>query len=240
VLSTLVLWDVDGTLVRAGDVGADVFDDAVEEVLGRRPPRRIHMSGKTDPQIIGEYLELLEEPDRPATVDAICAALARHLARAEPRLAGEGHACPGAEAVLRELAGADGVVSTCLTGNIAPNARVKLGAYGLDRWLDLEVGAYGSDDRDRDRLVPIALGRVAERYGGDVGPGEVWVVGDTPRDLACAQAGGARCLLVATGRSTADELRRLEPDVVLEDLADTETVLEVLLAGRRDAARTGR
>lgn len=240
VLSTVVLWDVDGTLVRAGDVGADVFDDALDEVLGRRPPERIRMSGKTDPQIIGEYLALLDEPDTPETVGAVCAALARHLAGAEDRLVGEGRPCLGAEEVLRALAETDGVVSTALTGNIAANARLKLAAYGLDRWLDLTVGAYGSDERDRERLVPVAVTRVGERYGEDVDRAEVWVVGDTPRDLACARAGGARCLLVATGRSTADELRSLGADEVLDDLADTGAVLDVLLAGRPDVARSGR
>jgi phosphoglycolate phosphatase-like HAD superfamily hydrolase len=240
VVATLVLWDIDGTLVRAGDVGAAVFDDALEEVLGRRPPERVRMSGKTDPQIVGEYLAMLGLPDTPAIVDDVCEALARCLAAAADRLVGEGHACLGAEAALMGLADAGGVVSTAVTGNIEPNAQVKLAAYGLDRWLDLGVGAYGSDARDRDHLVPIAVGRVQERYGGDVDRSRTWVVGDTPRDLACARAGGVRCLLVGTGRTPAAELRHLGADAVLDDLVDTAAVLDILLTGRGNAGDPGR
>ncbi|HET9443314.1 MAG TPA: HAD hydrolase-like protein, partial [Acidimicrobiales bacterium] len=93
---------------------------------------------------------------------------------------------------------------------------------------DLEIGAYGSDDADREKLVPIALRRAAERHGIDPRPEDVWVVGDTPRDLACARAGGARCLLVGTGNFGVDELRRMEPDAALADLSDTEAAFELL------------
>ena len=227
----LLLWDVDGTLVRAGDLGAAVFDAAFEHVVGRRPARRIQMSGKTDPQIVREYLSLMDVEEMEGTVDTVGAVLGVmecHLAAAAADLAASGSACPGAEEVLRRLAGDARVLSSVLTGNTASNAVVKLAAFGLDRWLDLEVGAYGSDESDRNLLVPVALKRVADLRGERLSPEDVWVIGDTPRDLACAQAGGARCLLLATGRYRVEELVSLGADVVVDDLADADAVVKVL------------
>jgi phosphoglycolate phosphatase-like HAD superfamily hydrolase len=134
-------------------------------------------------------------------------------------------------AELLGLLDADGrFVQTVLTGNIAPNALVKLAAFDLDRFVDLDIGAYGSDRTDRNELVPVALARAAEHRGLDFGADEVWVIGDSANDLACARAAGVRCLLVATGRLGAAELEALGPDAWRPDLADVADVAG-LLAG---------
>ncbi|MGH9091382.1 MAG: haloacid dehalogenase-like hydrolase, partial [Acidimicrobiales bacterium] len=210
----LVLWDVDGTLVDAGGIGAEVFDDAIERVLGVRPPTRVRMSGKTDPQIVGEYLALMEVAEPRGHVVPVLDELVVALAAAEQAIRERGRVLPGVARVLAGLAEEGTVVQTVLTGNVAPNAAVKLGAFGLQRWLDLEIGAYGSDHADRELLVPVALERAARLRGRTFAPGDVWVVGDAPADLACARAGGARCLLVATGRAGYHELAALRPDAV--------------------------
>jgi phosphoglycolate phosphatase-like HAD superfamily hydrolase len=230
VLRRLLLWDVDGTLVRAGDLGAAVFDVALEEVLGVRPRTRVRMGGKTDPQIVREYLAALDVPETPGLIEAVLGRLEGHLAAAaaDGGLIAGGAACPGTGDVLRLMASDGRVVSTLLTGNIAPNARVKVAAFGLNRWLDLSLGAYGSDEADRNLLVPVALRRVAIERGVQLGPGDTWVIGDTPRDLECARAAGARCLLVATGRYQVSELAALDPDAVLPDLSDADQVKELL------------
>lgn len=267
-MERLVLWDVDGTLVSCGEVGAAVFDLAIEHVTGRRPPRRIRMSGKTDPQIVGEYLAMLAAEhvdgpagptdrlvapdisaagDRPATAveagrrlpatgptwvpDARTAAV---LARLEVELAAaaaelrHGRALPGVPALLSALHHDPDTVQTVLTGNVRANAALKLGAFGLLPWLDLSIGAFGSDHVERGRLVPMALERVADRFGHHPPPDRVWVVGDAPNDLAAARAAGVNCLLVATGRTAAAELADLGPDAMLDDLSDTAAVLDVL------------
>jgi phosphoglycolate phosphatase len=231
VIRRLVLWDVDGTLLRAGDIGAAVFDDAVEEVLGCRPPERIRMSGKTDPLIVREYLEMMGVDRDPDVIERILEHLVAGLARAsaEGVLHSEGFACPGVAEVLGGVAAAEGVVQTLLTGNMYENAVVKVSAYGLDKWLDLQIGAYGSDSEDRNRLVPVALRRLEEVHGARLPPSQVWVVGDTPRDLACARAAGARCLLVATGRYTIEELSGLGADAALPDLSAWADVVDLLV-----------
>jgi phosphoglycolate phosphatase-like HAD superfamily hydrolase len=128
---------------------------------------------------------------------------------------------PGVAELLTRLHDTPDVVSSVLTGNIEPNGRLKVAAFGLDRWLDLDVGAYGSDDHDRNNLVPIALAKLSRR-GVDVPAADTWVVGDTPRDLECARAGGARCLLVGTGRFPTGELLALGPDAAVDDLRDVD------------------
>ncbi len=138
-----------------------------------------------------------------------------------------GESLAGVPEILGRLA-AECVQQTLLTGNTVANATVKVTAFGLQGWLDLEIGAYGSDHSDRRKLVPIALERARRLRGLRVGPGEIWVVGDTANDLACARAGGARCLLVATGETSFEELEDLEPDAVLGDLSDTETAVKIL------------
>lgn len=230
MIQRLLMWDVDGTLVRAGDLGALVFDVALEAVLGLRPAARVTMSGKTDPLIVKEYLQQLELEDDDETVLRVLDGIEEHLAAAAAagQLTAGGHACPGVAEVLDELSKDDRVLSTLVTGNIVANARLKVAAWGLDPWFDMDVGAYGSDHADRNLLVPIALRRVRDAYGVYLEASDAWVIGDTPRDLECARAAGARCLLVGTGRYTAADLAALGADAVLEDLSDTAAVVEIL------------
>ena len=230
----VVLWDVDGTLIRAGLIAREAFDRAIQHVLGRHPgDHGIQMSGKTDPQIALEILTFAAVADHEAEshLPAILGHLEAELAGAAEELKANGRVLPGVPELLAELHEDPGVHSTVLTGNIEPNARAKLAAFGLSGWLDFEVGAYGSDAADRDLLVPIALERVRRLRGATVDPSDVWVVGDTPRDLACARAGGVRCVLVATGRIGRDELDAAGADVVLDDLGDVAAVLDLLRTG---------
>jgi phosphoglycolate phosphatase len=230
MIQRVLLWDVDGTLVKTGEIGAAVFDVALERLLGVRPVGRPRMSGKTDPQIVREYLSEMGIKETPELIEAVLRHIEEELAAvaATGRLAAEGRAYPGVAAILAEIAARPSVLSTLVTGNVYPNAVVKVAAFGLDKWLDLGVGAYGSDDPDRTLLVPRAMSRVAEQTGWRADPDQVWVIGDTPRDLDCARSAGVRCLLVATGRYTADSLEGLGANAVLHDLSDTTAVVNLL------------
>lgn len=227
----LVLWDVDGTLLRTNGVAQHAFDLAAEHVLGRPPgAHEVRMSGKTDPLIALEILAFagVAEDEAHRLLPGVLGRLEAELAAAAHQVRSQGYVLPGVPEVLADLHGDPEVVQSMLTGNLRANAVVKVAAFDLDHWLDIDVGAYGSDDHDREALVPVAVERVARLRGVVVDPADVWVVGDTPRDLACARAAGARCLLVATGQFGVDELRTLRPDEVLADLSDADAVGRLL------------
>ena len=227
----LVLWDIDGTLVSCGRWGRLALERGAAEAAGLDDVPHVEMSGKTDPQIVGEILALAgAAPD--ATERLVPEALVvaeRRLAQWAPEIAEEGFVQPGVEKLLERLDDIDGVRQSLVTGNVVRNAEVKLGVFGLDRFIDFAAGAYGSDHAERDRLVPIALGRMAELRGERFAPDEAWIIGDTVHDLRCARAAGSRCILVGTGKEGYASVRDLEADRVFEDLADTDSVLELLL-----------
>jgi phosphoglycolate phosphatase-like HAD superfamily hydrolase len=228
----LVLWDIDGTLIRAGQVGADIFATAVEHVVGRHPGQHgVKMGGKTDPQIALEILAGMGIDAREGArhLPLVLGRLETELAGAVELMLEKGRLLPGVPEVLARLhAESPDVVQSVLTGNTAANAITKLATFGLDQWLDLEIGAYGSDNSDRRTLVPVAIERTATRRGWVVATNDVWVVGDTPHDLACARAGGARCVLVGTGTTPLTDLQGIGADAVLDDLSDVDAVISLL------------
>jgi phosphoglycolate phosphatase len=221
---TTVLWDIDGTLVRSGGVVAWAFLDAVAEVTGTRPSaERRDYGGRLDPEIADMLL---------AAVGAELA-LIPHVLKVLERLVGERladlqeqtSAYPGVEPLLAMLAEAS-VRQTVVTGNIAAIARHKLDAGGLVPPIDLDFGGFGDSAPDRAAVARFALGRLAAA-GWHPDPDEVWIVGDTPRDLACARAVGVRCALVATGRRSVAELSGLGADIFLPDLSDPRPLLDL-------------
>jgi phosphoglycolate phosphatase-like HAD superfamily hydrolase len=227
----LLLWDIDGTLIRGGGVGSEAINAAAAAVAGKPLGEPgVVMHGKTDPQILTEIF-LAAEIAEAAIDDLLPAAIAeaeRLMAAAEAELRRRGEVIDGVEEVLAQTARKPGVRQTLVTGNLVGNAAVKLAAFDLAGYFDIEVGAYGTDHADRNELVPIALERVRRLRDEHYVPREVWVIGDTPGDLACARAAGVRCLLVGTGQIPIAELRTLEPDAFLTNLTNTDEVLRVL------------
>jgi phosphoglycolate phosphatase len=218
----LVLWDIDGTLVDSAGHGRFAFEDAFREVVGR-DPEWVDYAGRTDHQIALSMLNGSHEQ-----LPEVLEALAAQLAPRQDAIAAEGHIYPGVRETLSALHEMDGVVQSLLTGNVEPNAAVKVGAFGLERWLDLEAGGYGSDPHERrSDLVAVARERAAARYGEPTG---AVLVGDTPLDVAAAQAAGARAIGVATGPFSVQELEDTGADAVLPDLCDTERLVAAVLA----------
>ncbi len=214
----LILWDLDGTLLRAGGVSRDAFTEAVGGSIAH-PAERIDFAGRTDPWIARA---LLEQAGRSADeAPAVLSRYAEALERRREQVASEGRVLPAVHETLAAVAKVR-VRQGVVTGNLTATARVKVTALGLAQHLDLGASAYGDDGPTRDHLVPIALARA-----GGVPPEATWVVGDTPYDLQCARAAGARCLLVATGGYDLAALEALDADAVLPDLT---SALDVLLA----------
>jgi phosphoglycolate phosphatase len=136
---------------------------------------------------------------------------------------------PGVRETLTHLSEDAAVLQSLLTGNIEPNAAVKLGAFGLDRLVDMEVGAYGSDHRRRGELVAVARRKALSLRDADFDAREIVLVGDTPLDVAAAIEGGARAVGVATGPYDEETLLESGADAVLPDLADLDRVLAAVL-----------
>jgi phosphoglycolate phosphatase-like HAD superfamily hydrolase len=227
----LLLWDIDGTLVRGGGVGSDAINRAAATVSGKSiVGGSVMMHGKTDPEILAEIFRAAEiaEHEISRLLPAAMAEAERLLALAEEDLRQRGEVIGGVIEALTRLGTIAGVRQTLLTGNLVGNAAVKLAAFDLTAYFDVEVGAYGTDHADRRALVPIALERVQRLRGEHYRPEEVWVIGDTAGDFACARAAGVRCLLVATGQIPMSELVSLDADAVLEDLTTTEHVVDIL------------
>jgi phosphoglycolate phosphatase len=218
----LVLWDIDGTLVYSAGHGRRAFQEAFEAVVGRTP-EPVEFAGRTDHQIA---LSMLGEDQHqlPRVLEELAGALE---ARKEAMRA-DGYAYPGVAAVLEALDARDDVVQSLLTGNIRSNAVVKLSAFGLERWLDFDVGAYGSDPHEeRSDLVAVARERAAAKYGEPTG---AVLVGDTPLDVRAAQRAGARAVAVATGFADREALHAARPDALLEDFADTAAAVAAITA----------
>ena len=230
VAEALMLWDIDGTLVSCGPAGRLALERAVQVVTGLEVVPAVRMSGKTDPQILAEIMTLagLETEQiaglMPSALDeaeAALSALVREMVR-------EGFIQPGIRELLPQLHEL-GARQTLVTGNTHNNAVLKVSTFGLDSFLDVPVGAYGTDHAERDCLVPLALGRVEDLRAEVYPPERTWVIGDTPHDLACARAAGVKCMLVGTGRDGFDSVRHLAADAVLPDLSDTGAAVGVLL-----------
>lgn len=224
----VLLWDIDGTLLRTPGVGVKAFARALETVTGMPMARVAYdFGGKTDPLIARDLLAAVGVDDDDA-VSRLLAEVERNYDEFADDLRATIVAMPGAAELLdrcAELAAVQSVV----TGNIQYVARRKLEAAGFDHRLDLERGGYGSDHHDRTELVRLALARLATRDDiGEIDPSGVWIIGDTPRDAACARGAGVRCLLVATGTYSVEALSDLGAEHVLADLADVERVLDIL------------
>ena len=224
----LFLFDIDGTLVTARGAGRAAVGQALTEVYGTTGPiDSFDFRGRTDPHIVFSLMRAAGVPDDSirAGLDACFAAYVRELAA----IIGDGgrvQVMPGMPEVLRQLSGREDALVGLLTGNIEAGARVKLHPTGL--WPLFRVGAFGSDDADRRRLPAIACARAETLTGRSFPYDCVTIIGDTPLDVDCARACGARAVAVATGFHSGDELAACEPDLLFGDFADVGRVLEAL------------
>lgn len=232
-MALLILWDIDNTLIDNAGVSKEIYAAAFEALTGQRPSQPARTEGRTDPEIISDLLEAHGAAAVPwqEVETALTDAGLGH----RDSLAKRGQVMPGVLDLITALAVVPTVVQTIVTGNIRANATVKLAAFGLLDWLDLEVGAYGSDDSDRSQLVAIARRRASTKYGGNfAGKASAIVIGDTPRDVQAAHAGKARVLAVASGVHTEAELRAAGADDVMPNLSGTATAVRIVLAAALD------
>lgn len=188
----------------------------------------VSFAGKTDPQIARELLTSVGF-DREAIDPGLPELWERYVGHLEARLEDRPMTVlPGVHELLDALALLDGVGLGLLTGNIARGAELKLGSAGL--WDRFAVGGFGSDHEERDELPAVAIQRARAHWNVPIAAADSFIVGDTPRDVGCGRAGGARTLAVATGSFRAAELVRAGPDHVIEDFSATLDVVALLTA----------
>jgi phosphoglycolate phosphatase-like HAD superfamily hydrolase len=136
-----------------------------------------------------------------------------------------GGVLPGVQRLLDYAHEHPEIHNALLTGNMRRGAEIKLSHYGL--WKYFEFGAFADDDVDRNKLGPIALERARAHLKRDFVIHHTWVIGDTVHDIRCGKALGCKTLAVATGRASVDQLSAHQPDMVLENLSNFETVRQL-------------
>jgi phosphoglycolate phosphatase-like HAD superfamily hydrolase len=219
-------------------VARGAYADAFRKVTGRPLVALPQMVARTDSESFFEALALNEAgpgPGQDRTEAEGQELLARYTTELEiafdarrDQLQTQGRVLPGAREAVAAVAGLPGVVQSVLTGTIRPNAAAKLRAFGMDAFFDFQIGGYGSEVYPMGAQLLRSRGRLAEKYGGEIATNPAVYLGDSTRDVEAARIGGARSVAVASGRSTASELREAGADIVLDDLADTDAVVTVV------------
>jgi phosphoglycolate phosphatase len=229
----VLLWDIDGTLVRSTRVGVfrEYTAPMLEKVFGTAGRlAEMSVSGMTDLQIAAEALR--SEGITLELIGERLEDLRRQYMQEMERVTGNGarlfRALPGARKILKTLGEHSRYRSALLTGNIEPAAQLKMRLTGLSTFFQLP-GAYGDESHDRRDLPGLAAKRISRTLGVDLSPSQFIVIGDTPNDIECAKHFGARSVAVATGRTYGpDELLSHKPDALLLDLSDSRLVMRTL------------
>jgi phosphoglycolate phosphatase-like HAD superfamily hydrolase len=225
----LLLFDIDGTLILTGGAGSRAMTRAFAASHGLEDAlQRVDLAGRTDRIIMRDALTQAgrdhEDVDLDEFREAYCEAL-----REEIQKPGNGRRglLPGVKPLLDRLAARDDVRLALLTGNFRASAEIKLAAFGV--WDYFSWGAFADDAIERDDLIRIAHARHETEHGRLIEPERVVVIGDTPHDIRCARAGGAKVVAVATGNYDRAALLQHAPDALFDDLADTDAVMSALL-----------
>jgi phosphoglycolate phosphatase len=224
----LVLWDIDHTLIETRGVGTLVYAEAFAKVTGHPLEKMPELSGRTEPVIFREALKVNGVTPDEDLYEQFAAEQARSYAAHLDELRTRGRALPGAAEALHALAERNDVLQSVLTGNTRPASEIKLRAFDLDRYIDFDIGAYGTDNDTRANLVNIARHRAEKAHGTSFDNGATVLIGDTPNDVVAARASGARIIAVATGKDSANALAKAGAPTVLAYLTDTPAVLAAI------------
>ncbi len=215
----LLLFDIDGTLIDSAGAGLQSLKDVLRQQFGVTDDLRgVEVAGKTD---IGIVHQILQKQNIAVTEENTAAFLERYLELLVVELPlRQGRLLPGVKELLRLLQGRPQNVLALLTGNLRRGAQLKLMHYGI--WDFFEFGAFADDHHDRNELGPFAQKRAREKHAIDFFAADVDVIGDTPHDIACGKAIGARTIAVATGSFSRAQLAAHEPDLILDDFGEVE------------------
>ena len=214
----LVLFDIDGTLVHTGGAGVKAFGKVFATAFGAQHGiERMKFAGRTDVSLVREFFKLHSIP---ATSENFELFFDRYVHWLDHILAHSQSAeCPGVRKLITDLeALPEPPLLGLLTGNIRLGAEIKLRHFGM--WDHFETGGFADDHEDRDKIAGVARLRGSRVLGHELRGEEIVVIGDTPLDIRCGRAIGARVLAVATGGATFRELEEHQPDWVVRNLGE--------------------
>jgi phosphoglycolate phosphatase len=221
----LLLFDIDGTLINSGGAGIYALKKALVERHGIEDDlENIEIAGMTDSGIVISILKKHQITETRENVTAFLDSYVHFLSLELPRR--KGNLLPGVLELLEKLKSRKHIVLALLTGNVSRGAQLKLGHYGV--WHFFEFGAFADDHHDRNRLGPFAQARAKEKHGHEFAADEIDIIGDTPRDIACGKALGARTIAVSTGTWSRQELAEHHPDFLIDDLSDVDRLIDKL------------
>lgn len=221
----LLLFDIDGTLISAGGAGTRSLNKAFEKVLGIKDAFvNFEMAGKTDIQIIKEGLKLHGIIPEKNLIDDL---IDNYLMFLQVEINNNSkHIKPGVVDFINFMTSSFSYPMGLLTGNLEKGARIKLEPFALNSYFPF--GAFGSDHENRNNLLPIAVERYEKFFKKPINFSDCIVIGDTPRDVACAKPYGAKVIAVATGPFTREDLQKTDADVVVENLSEIDKIQQIL------------
>ncbi|MEW4488510.1 HAD hydrolase-like protein [Thalassoglobus sp. JC818] len=226
-MSNVLLFDIDGTLLNSGGAGQYAMEQALLEVFGVAGPyENILAAGRTDRAITTDLFSHHKIDPSEANWSTFQEAYFRHLPEALGKL--DGVVLPGIVDLLDGLAANPNVTLGLLTGNFQTGADLKLRHYQLDHHF--AFGGFGDNHFDRDDVARLAMEAACTHLSRTV-PGEsIWVIGDTPSDIKCGRAIGAKVVAVSTGIYSYEVLEEAGPDFLFTDFSDVVAVTECLTA----------
>jgi phosphoglycolate phosphatase len=221
----VILFDIDGTLLLSGGAGQVAMERALAKTFGLGElVCDIPAAGRTDRAITTDLFQHVGIESDEARWDAFVACYFELLPVALKEL--DGSVLPGIRELLDQLAARNDVTLGLLTGNFEEGAWLKLRHYQIDHHF--RYGGFGDHHFDRDDVARLAYEATHRHLGRIVEPHDVWVIGDTPSDVRCARAIGARAVAVATGMYSVEDLRACAPDVLFKDFSKPELFLKHL------------
>ena len=227
----LLLFDVDLTLINSGGAGRRSMTRAFSELFGHGDGLcHVSFAGRTDPAIFREAVQQHGVAWTQDLEDDFRRRYLGHLTREIAIDDANKHIEPGVEALLETLLRRDDVTLALLTGNWRAGAKLKLEHFGL--WQHFEFGAFADDAAVRSELPTVAAAKFSQRTRLDISPRQIYVVGETPLDVACAVPFGARAVAGARRFVDSAELKAANPDYFLTDLSDAKAFLGILEADR--------
>lgn len=227
-MNKLLLFDIDGTLITGRGIPKKLALGVIQKRFpGFKDGQQVQFNGMTDPLIVQQILAVnnhkieLDDPLIGSILDEFLVELKKYVTPDNPPLV-----LPGVHQLLEACNQNESIFMGLVTGNMMHGAKIKLDAAGLYKYFVL--GAFGSDHWDRNKLPPIAISRAVQYFAHGFSKENIWIIGDSPKDVECAKVNGLKCLAVLTGKMEKDVMYNAGADVVMDDLTNLDEFFSII------------